>query len=117
MVRALIVIGALSGLIGVIAAAAGRHSNGANLTIAADFLLFHAPALLAIAALLALGALNGSLATASGLILALGLVLFCGDLAARDIRHSPLFPGAAPTGGIALMIGWALVPVAALLGR
>ena len=47
----------------------------------------------------------------------LGLVLFCGDLVRRAMTGSGLFPMAAPTGGFALMAGWLLVAVAALVGH
>lgn len=113
--RALIVLAALSGVLGVGISAAAAHITGGNLTTAAQFLLFHAPALLALAALMTAGAIHPLLGPIAGYVLVLGLVLFCGDLSRRAFASLPLFPRAAPTGGILLMIGWVLVGIAALL--
>ncbi len=113
--RALIVLAALSGVLGVGLSAAAAHITGGNLTTAAQFLLFHAPALLAIAALTTTGAIHPLLGPIAGYVLILGLILFCGDLSRRAFAEAPLFPRAAPTGGILLMIGWIIVAVAALV--
>jgi uncharacterized membrane protein YgdD (TMEM256/DUF423 family) len=110
------VLGALAGLLGVaLAAAAAHHSSGANLETAARFLMLHAPVLLAIAALAGTGAVHPGLGRIAGWVIVLGLVLFCGDLAMRAFRGAALFPMAAPSGGFALMAGWALLALAALL--
>jgi uncharacterized membrane protein YgdD (TMEM256/DUF423 family) len=113
--RALIVLASLSGLLGVGLSAAAAHVTGGNLTTAAQFLLFHAPALLALAALIAVGAVSPILGQIAGYVLVLGLVLFCGDLSRRAFSGVALFPRAAPAGGIVLMIGWLLVGISALL--
>jgi uncharacterized membrane protein YgdD (TMEM256/DUF423 family) len=113
--RILIVLASLSGLIGVGLSAAAAHITGGNLTTAAQFLLFHAPALLGLAALIAVGAVSPMLGQVAGYVLVLGLVLFCGDLSRRAFSGVALFPRAAPTGGIVLMIGWLLVGISALL--
>jgi uncharacterized membrane protein YgdD (TMEM256/DUF423 family) len=113
--RVLIILASLSGLLGVGLSAAAAHVTGGNLTTAAQFLLFHAPALLALVALMAAGALNPLLAQIAGYVLVLGLVLFCGDLSRRTFSGVALFPRAAPTGGFALMLGWLLVGISALL--
>ena len=42
-------------------------------------------------------------------------ILFCGDLSRRAFSGVALFPRAAPTGGILLMLGWLLVGISALL--
>lgn len=113
--RFLIALAGLSGALGVGLSAAAAHVTGGNLTTAAQFLLFHAPGLLALAALIATGALHPTIAQVAGYILVLGLVLFCGDLSRRAFAGVALFPRAAPTGGILLMLGWVLVAVSALL--
>lgn len=113
--RILIGLAALSGVLGVGLSAAAAHITGGNLATAAQFLLFHAPALLALGALIAAGAVQPTLAQIAGYLLVLGLILFCGDLSRRAFSGAPLFPRAAPTGGILLMIGWALVGISALL--
>ncbi len=113
--RALIVLASLSGLLGVGLSAAAAHIAGGNLTTAAQFLLFHAPALLALVALITAGVVNPMLGQIAGYVLVLGLILFCGDLSRRAFSGVSLFPRAAPTGGILLMIGWLMVGVSALL--
>ncbi len=113
--RILVVLASLSGLLGVGLSAAAAHITGGNLTTAAQFLLFHAPALLALAALITAGAVSPMLGQIAGYVLVLGLILFCGDLSRRAFSGMALFPRAAPTGGIVLMIGWLLVGVSALL--
>jgi uncharacterized membrane protein YgdD (TMEM256/DUF423 family) len=113
--RILIVLASLSGLLGVGLSAAAAHITGGNLTTAAQFLLFHAPALLALAALITAGAVSPMLGQIAGYVLVLGLILFCGDLSRRAFSGIALFPRAAPAGGIVLMIGWLLVGVSALL--
>jgi uncharacterized membrane protein YgdD (TMEM256/DUF423 family) len=114
--RILVALAALAGVLGVALSAAAAHAaGGTNLETAARFLLIHAAALLGIAALIGLGVLSPGLGRAAAWALVVGLVLFCGDLSARAFWSTPLFPRAAPTGGIVLMIGWALVALAALL--
>jgi uncharacterized membrane protein YgdD (TMEM256/DUF423 family) len=86
------------------------HHGGAFVGTAANFLLFHASALLAVGLVgekrwLRLGCF----------VLAVGLALFCGDLLSRDLLGSRLFPFAAPAGGTLLIAGWLLVAVSALV--
>jgi len=110
------VLGAASGLSGVALSAAAAHvAGGANLEIAARFLLVHAPALIGVALLAGTELAHPGAARAAGLALALGLVLFAGDLVMRVFGAAPLFPMAAPSGGVLLMIGWALIALAAIL--
>jgi uncharacterized membrane protein YgdD (TMEM256/DUF423 family) len=112
----LMVVAALAGILGVALSAAAAHSSaGPNLETASRFLLLHAPVLLAIVALAGTGLLHVATARAAGWIMVLGLALFCGDLVSRAYRGAGLFPMAAPTGGFALMGGWALLGVAALV--
>jgi uncharacterized membrane protein YgdD (TMEM256/DUF423 family) len=105
-----VLLGGLSGAAGVSLSAAAAHIGGAYVGTAATMLLMHAPALLAIGLLPA----NRTLRIAA-YILAAGLLLFCGDLLARDFLGSPLFPFAAPTGGMLLIAGWLVVALAALM--
>jgi uncharacterized membrane protein YgdD (TMEM256/DUF423 family) len=113
--RALGALACLAGLLGVAASAAAAHIPGANsLKTAAQFLLFHAPAILAFVGLGAAGLVRPVLARFAAGLVAVGLCLFCGDLALRALAGHALFPMAAPTGGFALMGGW-LMGVVALL--
>ncbi len=112
----LMVMAALAGILGIALSAAAAHSSaGPNLDTASRFLLLHAPVLLAIVALAAGGLVHVPIARAAGWVIVLGLVLFCGDLASRAYRGAGLFPMAAPSGGFALMAGWALLGLAALV--
>ncbi|ACL60224.1 DUF423 domain-containing protein [Methylobacterium nodulans] len=113
--RVVLALGALSGLLGVALAAASAHlTHGGSLQTAAQFLLVHAGPLLALAGLAGSERLRPGLARLAALALILGLALFCGDLALRALAQKPLFPMAAPTGGILMMLGWAVAAVAAL---
>lgn len=113
--RALGAFACLCGLLGVAASAAAAHIAGADsLKTAAQFLLFHAPAILALLGLGAAGLVRLPLARLAAGLIAVGLCLFCGDLALRVLAGHPLFPMAAPSGGFALMGGW-LLGIAALL--
>nr|WP_255726275.1 DUF423 domain-containing protein [Microvirga sp. ACRRW] len=115
--RLLIALAGLSGALGVGLSAAAAHITGGNLMTAAQFLLFHAPALLGLAALITAGAVHPNLGQLAGYVLVLGLALFCGDLSRRAFSGIALFPRAAPTGGLLLMGGWVLIGAAALLGH
>ncbi|ACA19409.1 protein of unknown function DUF423 [Methylobacterium sp. 4-46] len=113
--RILFALGALAGLLGVAASAAAAHLTGGTLATAAQFLLVHAGPVLALAGLSGSGRLRPGLARPAAACLVLGLVLFSGDLSARALAGHPLFPMAAPTGGLVLMLGWALAALAGLL--
>ena len=114
-VRILIVLASLSGLLGVGLSAVARLPPVTWAAAAAQFLLFHAPALLALVALIAVGAVSPMLGQVAGYMLVLGLALFCGDLSRRAFSGVALFPRAAPSGGILLMLGWLLVGISAVL--
>ena len=92
----------LCGAAGVALSAAAAHSAGEpNLGIAANMLLFHAPAFLAI------GLMGGNtVLRLGGLTLLLGLIFFAGDLLARVYLGTRLFPMAAPFGGVLMIGGW-----------
>ena len=116
--RVLVVFAALAGLLGVLAAATAAHLTGqGNLTIVAQFLLFHAPVLLGLTALIAQGSVSIRLGRLAGFVLLLGLSLFCGDLSRRALANEVLFPMAAPTGGVLLMIGWVLSGLSAVIAK
>ena len=87
----------------------GSHGADANLTTAANFLLFHAPALIGLSLYR-----DNRLAGIAGLVLVAGVALFAGDLVMRSRLGTPLFPLAAPIGGGTMILGWLLVTGAAL---
>lgn len=114
--RALVALACLAGLLGVAASAAAAHLAGADsLQTASQFLLFHAPAIIAFAVLASAGLVRPAVVRAAAALLVLGLCLFCGDLSVRALLQHALFPMAAPTGGFALMGGWLVGIVAALV--
>jgi uncharacterized membrane protein YgdD (TMEM256/DUF423 family) len=101
-----LVAGGLVGFAGVgLSARASHGGDGPQLVIAAQFLMFHAPVFVALAAVAAQRAVPAFLGASVGLLMA-GLALFCGDLAMRATRAQSLFPFAAPLGGTLLMAGW-----------
>lgn len=108
--RLLAFLGGLCGVFGVALSAAAAHRGGAFIGTAANFLLFHASALLAIG----LAGQNRWLRL-GGFVLAVGLMLFCGDLLTRDLLGNRFFPFAAPAGGTLLIVGWLGIAVSALI--
>jgi uncharacterized membrane protein YgdD (TMEM256/DUF423 family) len=114
--RLLAALAAFAGGLGVAASAAAAHtSGGETLKTAAQFLLFHAPAILALTGFAAAGLTRGALTRLAAAALLIGLALFSGDLALRALTSQALFPMAAPIGGTVLMAGWVLAAVAALV--
>ncbi|TPI08975.1 DUF423 domain-containing protein [Mesorhizobium sp. B4-1-3] len=107
--RILVLAAGFVGAAGVALSAAAAHRGSAFTGTAANFLLMHAPAFLAIG----LAGGNRCLGIAS-LVLLAGLLLFCGDLLARDFLGSRLFPMSAPIGGTLLIAGWIAIGVSAL---
>jgi uncharacterized membrane protein YgdD (TMEM256/DUF423 family) len=110
MVRLFVSFAGLCGAAGVALSAVAAHAGGGNVGTAANFLLVHAPAFLAVGLLGAGRWLN----IAAG-VLFLGLMLFAGDLLARDYLGTRLFPGAAPAGGVLMIAGWIGIAIAGLL--
>jgi uncharacterized membrane protein YgdD (TMEM256/DUF423 family) len=111
----------LSGAAGVGLAAVGAHaaanaSAGPLLTTAANFLLIHAVATLALAGLALAAPRRGGWFLCGGALFLLGGSLFCGDLSVRALTDQRLFPMAAPIGGSLLILGWVATAVAAVAG-
>ncbi|MGE3305508.1 MAG: DUF423 domain-containing protein [Rhizobiaceae bacterium] len=107
-----LLIAGLLGAAGVALSAVAAHAGGGNVGVAANFLLLHAPAFLALGLL----GTRRWLAWAAAALL-LGLLLFAGDLLARDYLGGRLFPGAAPVGGLLLIAGWIAVGITGFLRR
>jgi uncharacterized membrane protein YgdD (TMEM256/DUF423 family) len=107
---------ALMGAAGVAlwAYAAHRGGGGSSLVTAAQFLLVHAPAVMAFTACRKLGLANVLLLQFASAGLILGTSLFAGDIAARALLGGGLFPYAAPAGGMTLVVGWLLAMAAAV---
>jgi uncharacterized membrane protein YgdD (TMEM256/DUF423 family) len=110
-----LVLAGLMGAAGIMLAAAGAHAApGAGLESAAYMLLFHATAIIGAAALIQ----NGMLWRGPALVVlaawVVGALLFSGDIALRAFAGHRLFPMAAPSGGIILILGWLGFVVAAI---
>jgi len=111
--RVLFVAAALFGAAGVALSAAASHGGSANVATAANFLLFHAPVLIALSLVVA----GSRVLQIGAAILLLAVLLFSGDLLARDYLGQRLFPFAAPVGGTGMIVGWLTLAVGGLLAR
>lgn len=111
----LLVLAGLMGAGGVMLAAAGAHTApGAGLDSAAYMLLFHATAIIGATALIQQGVLWRPLTVLVLAAWVVGAVLFSGDIALRAFAGHRLFPMAAPSGGIILILAWLGFAVAAI---
>jgi uncharacterized membrane protein YgdD (TMEM256/DUF423 family) len=112
--RILVILAGIMGADGVILAAAAAHQGDATrLMPASSMLLFHATAILAVAALAERGIIHVKIGIAAGFGFVIAAALFSGDLTLRQYAGHSLFPMAAPTGGTLLIVSWLLVAVAA----
>jgi uncharacterized membrane protein YgdD (TMEM256/DUF423 family) len=116
--RILIILAGVMGADGVILAAASAHQGDATrLLPASSMLLFHASAVLAAVALAERGVIHARIGLASAFGLVIAAALFAGDLTLRHYAGHSLFPLAAPTGGMLLIVSWLLIAVAAAWPR
>lgn len=112
--RAVTAAGGLIGALGVIAAAAASHgADSRNFSAIASICLSHGPLLVA----LGLFGISGRWFGAAAWVLIVGTVLFAGDLLVLEKLGHSLFPLAAPIGGTAMIAGWILLSLAAVLSR
>lgn len=110
--RILLILAGLCGAAGIAAAAAASHGESRNFSAMAMIFLAHAPVLVALAL-----CGRGRVLTSAALVLAAGALVFGGDLAMREWTGQSLFPGAAPGGGGAMILGWLGFALAGLLSR
>lgn len=110
--RVLFVAGAVCGAAGVALSAAASHGGSANVATAANFLLFHAPALIALSLVVA----ESRILHIGAAVLLVAVLLFSGDLLARDYLGQRLFPFAAPIGGTGMILGWLMLALGGLFG-
>jgi uncharacterized membrane protein YgdD (TMEM256/DUF423 family) len=106
--RLLTIIACLMGAAGVAAAAGAAHGGGEFLAPAAQLLLVHAVAALALAPLI--GGARFGLSAIAGL--EAGSILFAADMAMRAFEAKALFPMAAPTGGSLVILSWLAAAIA-----
>jgi uncharacterized membrane protein YgdD (TMEM256/DUF423 family) len=112
----LIVLAGLMGAAGIVLTAASAHGTPASGLDSAGYLLaIHAVGVLGGIALLHQGLLSRPIGMVAIGGFVLGAALFAGDVAARAYLGHRLFPMAAPTGGMILIVSWLVVAVAAAL--
>lgn len=111
-------IGALSGLAGVVARALSSHTlktlleernSLENFNLAADYLVLHGLALIAIAILLSL--FPTIKYHRAGILFLLGTLLFQGSVLVKSFISIEPFGFLTPLGGLFLMLGWILIIV------
>jgi uncharacterized membrane protein YgdD (TMEM256/DUF423 family) len=117
--RLFIVIGAVSGFLGVAAGAFGAHGLRGRLTpdllavfeTAARYQLYHALAL--IAAAWVASRWPGALASTAGWLFVAGTVVFSGSLYALAVSGLRWLGAVTPVGGLCLLAGWLCLAAAA----
>ena len=119
MDRLFVVLGALSGAIGVAAGAFGAHALRARLEprmlevfeTGARYQMYHALALVAAAWVAARW--PGTFATSAGWLFLAGTVLFSGSLYAMTLTGVRALGAITPIGGVCFIAGWVCLAVAA----
>ena len=113
--RTIGVIAGLAGAAGVAASAAGSHAfAGTDLDTAGKMLTMHAAALLALALA---GPAPSPIRRIAAVAMAVGVALVSGDLILRSVAGTPLFPMAAPLGGLTIMASWLIAAVSFIAVR
>jgi uncharacterized membrane protein YgdD (TMEM256/DUF423 family) len=116
--RILIILAGIMGADGVILAALSAHeADAARLGAASSMLLFHATAVLGVVALAERGIVHGKIGIAAAFGFVAAAALFAGDLTLRQFAGHSLFPLAAPTGGMLLIVSWLMLALAAVWPR
>lgn len=116
MISILLVLASLMGAGGVGLAAAAAHAAPASgLEGAANLMLFHAAAVLGAASLTDQKLLWRPLGLIAMASFVAGGVLFAGDISMRAFAGHRLFPMAAPSGGMLLILGWLVLAGAAVV--
>jgi uncharacterized membrane protein YgdD (TMEM256/DUF423 family) len=121
MDKTFLLIGALAGFLAVAFGAFGAHALRARLSpemlavfeTGARYQMYHALAIVLVA--LILGRMDGWLVRTAGWMFTTGIVLFSGSLYALALTGVTTFGAVTPLGGLAFLIGWALLAVAALM--
>jgi len=114
--------GALLGATGVVFGAFGAHALAARLSesnlgvwdTAVSYQLTHALALLAVGILLRVSAAGSTALVVAGWGFGVGVVLFSGSLYLLALDGPRLLGPITPLGGVAFVVGWVALLVAAL---
>ena len=118
----LITLAALLLAIGTGLGAIASHALGATLDAnalhafetAVDYQLIHSVGLLAVA-IFGMREAGSRLLLIAACLIAVGILLFCGGVYASSLDGPSLIARLAPTGGVALILGWGLVATAVVL--
>jgi uncharacterized membrane protein YgdD (TMEM256/DUF423 family) len=121
MDKTFLLVGAAAGFLGVALGAFGAHGLRARLSpdmlmvfeTGVRYHLYHAIAIV-LAGLVA-ARLDGWLIRAAGWSFTAGIVLFSGSLYVLALTGITTFGAITPLGGLAFLLGWALLVVAAVL--
>jgi uncharacterized membrane protein YgdD (TMEM256/DUF423 family) len=97
-----------------LAAAAAHAAPASGLEGAAYLMLFHAVAVLGAASLIHQKLLWQPLGLIAMASFVVGSVLFAGDISMRAFAGHRLFPMAAPSGGMLLILGWLVLAAATM---
>jgi uncharacterized membrane protein YgdD (TMEM256/DUF423 family) len=122
MDRLFLALGAISAFISVAAGAFGAHALRARLApellvifeTGARYQMYHALGLVAVA--WASSRWPGTATSAAGWFLAAGTLLFSGSLYALALSGVRALGAVTPFGGVAFLVGWALLAWSALRG-
>lgn len=120
MDRTFLLIGALSGFIGVAAGAFGAHALRNRLSpemlavfeTGVRYQLYHTFAVLFVA--VAAARFDGWLVRGAGWSFTVGIVLFSGSLIALALSGVTTLGAITPIGGLAFLVGWGMLAVVAL---
>jgi uncharacterized membrane protein YgdD (TMEM256/DUF423 family) len=119
MDRTFMFVGALMGFVGVGLGAFGAHGLKGRLSpdmlavfeTAVRYQMYHAVALLGVAAFI--GRLEGRAVLVAGWSFTAGILLFSGSLYALALTGVTILGAVTPIGGVAFLIGWAALAIAA----
>lgn len=121
MFKLFMTIGAILGGLSVAAGAFASHALREKLPersmevfeTATRYQMYHALSLLFVALLLSRAEMNLSLLTASGVAFIVGALVFCGSLYALSLSGMKILGAITPLGGVAFIVGWICLAVAA----
>lgn len=125
MTRIFLTIAAVLGGLAVAAGAFGAHALQGKLSdraleifdTASRYQMYHALALLLVALWLSQGQASTTFLLGAGYAFLVGMVLFCGSLYALSFSGIKWLGAIAPLGGVALMLGWGCLAIAAWVGK
>ena len=120
MDKTFLLIGAIAGFLAVMFGAFGAHGLRARLSpdmmavfeTGVRYHMYHALAIIAVG--LMLPNLGGWLIRLSGWAFTFGIVLFSGSLYALALTGATALGAITPLGGVAFLVGWACLVIAAL---